>query len=263
MTKARERFHGVTWKPMRLFFCTVIVYCHFLKWHTLTKQQIQIQPCSPSSNKQSRSPFRDIINNQIVDIRVKNETVRFSHLQKCARIFEITAGKDKDENRNEEIIINLTQGNNKRPERDIYDRPWHQRSGNREKPWYNCRGQGEQRPSNQYTHNHRNRPFPEQPSASRNFSQGGNHNNSEFNQQYQPIHLNAPCPCCHRFGHTLENCRKLNRLCYRCGGPDHFARDCGVRTDKRNSLPGEQGSSVTRPRTRSMNLPSLNAQPPL
>ena len=150
MTKARERFHGVTMGTDE----TILLYSNRLL--SLFKMAYPNKTADTNTTLLTKfqqtvpKPFRDIINNQIVDIRVKNETVRFSHLQKCARIFEITAGKDKDENRNEEIIINLTQGNNKRPERDIYDRPWHQRSGNREKPWYNCRGQGEQRPSNQY-----------------------------------------------------------------------------------------------------------------
>jgi len=57
-------------------------------------------------------------------------------------------------------------------------------------------------------------------------------------QPYQtaPVAENLVCDHCSKPGHVRKDCRKLHRLCHRCGSKDHMIRDCP------RPMPGQQGA---------------------
>ena len=136
------------------------------------------------------------IKSQIMTFKLKNEKVKWSFVLKCARLkdndCDSRKSEETDEEKPEEVIINFGNSHDLRC-KDQYstiNNPSHHGRAHVASSSY--------RPINQT-------------------ARYGNPPTSSW------------CNICHRFGHSIENCRQRLKRCFACGDANHFVRDCHIK----------------------------------
>ena len=278
VAKARKKFQNASMKNNESIFLYSNRLLSLFKVAYPSKQADKSTNLIYKFQQTVPKAFKSILNNQIVSIRIKDETVLYSQLQKCARIFELNAGREEEdeESGKEEIVINLGQTRDRHTAREGKAYGQHSRQGRE--------GQfGEQ---DQWNRNWRERPNVTRDQGNsvtrgrydwKNYQPRNEEVQIQKTPQYNhlerytnwsnrpPITLHDPCTCCGRYGHSIETCRTFHRLCYKCGGEGHFARDCKINRERKISTPSYPNERRQRPRTMSASqaaTTNLNGQPP-
>lgn len=144
--------------------------------------------------------LKNIIQNQIISHKIDDKRITWNKIQKLARIYDIENDLKEDETKESDediVVINLSNKNN-----------WHD---NEKKEQNKSEKEGN------YTRQYRNE-------EGRNFYK----TRENINPNYEEM-----CKYCGRYGHAYENCRKRLRECFKCGKPNHIARDCYARVGER------------------------------
>ena len=179
--------------------------------------------------------FRRILESQMLTSEIAGKVMKWSAIQKIARLKDVKGLSRKSVSSDEsdkEIVINYQQQDSQRG----YQQPNDRNRGNfHAKPNYSKFHQ-----NSSYDSRYVNRKEEFQPQHNR-----YKNSNQEFRRHdnsYRPNHFergkniinfdtnNAPiilsCNYCKKMGHTFENCRRRNNLCFTCAKPGHMSKDC-------------------------------------
>ena len=170
--------------------------------------------------------FRNTLDTHLLNIEASGRSVRWSAIQKVARLKDVRLQRKKtkdtaSESDRNEIIINIQQENDKRANKASYG--YSQNNQNHNEFPRNGSQYPRSNNNNNYFGNHKKETYQtNQPS--RYFQQKETQNFGKFNAQ------NAPqiqsCAYCKKIGHTIDVCRRRLKQCFRCFKPGHHAKDC-------------------------------------
>jgi hypothetical protein len=192
--------------------------------------------------------IKEQVKSQIMGYKIGNKKVLWEIIQKWAQCFDVEKDKEKEDSSvvevdsDEEIVINI--GSNKQlgkveelkprvcvSERHVPGAVGAEIANGPNPNFGNVRAQIVPRYANNY---YPVRPpmqfnFPQQ--APRQFYNRNRYSYAQDNRFPGPPpwfrqRFNVRCTYCERIGHIIEFCRSKYKLCYACGGTDHFYRDC-------------------------------------
>ena len=145
---------------------------------------------------------KQVVDNQILNHKMIDQKITWSKIQKYARIFDVDIGmkKEKEEDDEDVVLINLTESNNFKSEGYRQER----------RRYENDKEQEEPRRRSEYEKRDQRPTFRPQ--------------NQQFATYHEPRY--DKCRYCGRLGHKVEECRKRLRTCFKCGKGGHRAETC-------------------------------------
>ena len=160
------------------------------------------------------------INTQIINYKLKDKKIKWTWIQKCARLKDIQMEAEKKESEGQEekedeqeIIININRNDATAEQRKS---DLKQNNENGDHKIYSFTEYHNQNRYGNYKYDRRGNNEGYRPYLS---SRGG----------FRPK-LNSPqmnfCDVCKRFGHPSQNCYYRIPSCYICRSSEHFIRDC-------------------------------------
>lgn len=176
-------------------------------------------------------PMKRIIENQLFNMKIADESLTWKKIEKCARVFDLEKGEEcRIKSDEEEVVeVNFTEAA-RREERKEY------------KNWKNGKEAGK---AVMYRDRQRSYDY-----------EGNNQERSR-----PPANFNGTCNHCGRYGHMVKDCRVKHQQCFSCGKPGHFIRDCTARQEwggrqihRRSSYQEDRKDNNTRGHPRRMSV---------
>ena len=190
--------------------------------------------------------FLSLISDKLFSDKVDNKVTKWSTLKRYARVRDVEVDDDKstdssDDQKDEEIIINIQREQDAKPSGEKYGHNQDngnssQQPMNRQPDHYKNQYSQSQNYQKQFrprfynnSNQHRSRQQPSGNFNPRNQNANQqrqqNHNNNQNSQASRPPAI-ISCEHCGRLGHVEKNCRRLHKLCFNCGLPNHVTRFC-------------------------------------